>query len=166
MAIFIRLRQHLQCLGFIAFDVPHGATIRLSLNCLISQFSFVITLAFLVMETEADFNTKVQCACSLMSIFYCASEIILFTLQKQTFFDLMENVQEINKSRKRKYGSIVSTIYSVADTKLELFTSRLIFFVNVIIYIFSFSLTWSYSYYNYYIKDMGADAFIPSVPSK
>lgn len=169
MAIFARLKKHLGLLGLVAFDRPHGEAIRIFLNGFIvftSSYSVVITVAFLIIERDAKFSTKVQCTGALISVIYCAVVAIIFTRQKKLFFDIVDELQEIINTRKRKYASVVTTLYNKTHANFEFFTVGMIVFMNAFIYTLSFSVIVFASYYNYYVKEMGEDSFIPSVPSE
>lgn len=169
MQIFNKLKNYLSYLGFGEFDRPHATTIRIVLNCfiiIISSYSVVITIAFLIIERDAAFNVKVQCTGAMFSVVYCAVVAIIFTRQKKLFFDIVHDTEEIIANRERKYASVVSAVYNEANANFEVFTVRMIFFMNVFIYTFSFSIIMCVSYYYYYAKDMGEEAFIASVPSK
>lgn len=165
MAIFVNLKQYARFLGYLQFDKPYAKAISIVLSIFVTIGCIGIcctTLTYLLME-ENDLHDQIQCVSSMFAVSLVIWIAGYFSYYKQHFLDEIDNMEMQIIAAERKHNT---TCYQQTMAEFEDFTFKIILFVNMGLVIGAATippiLT---SYYNYYVKDMGAASFTGE-PSK
>lgn len=166
MAIFMELKRFLRYLGFIDFDGPYA-----HLYAIFSKIFIIFTIlggigmqaGYFILEENLTISKQIQCVVGIIGDLYCVVIFFTFSTQTKLFLDIIDVIEKRIEERERKFNR---PIYKMRCDQVEFLTVMVRMLLIGLIIAMLVVPTTIYSYFNYYVNDMGEDSFFQAFPSK
>lgn len=159
MQIFTELKRFLRYVGLLEFNTPNAHKIAIILQTIALLVQIIVllpTMAFLLFDKDAVLGDRIQCLATFLSYAYCVLVFSIFLFRKQEFLGMITVLERTIDERNRKY---VRTVYTEMNDEVEQLSVKVKIFVGGLVTPMLMTPPMVVSFFNYYVRDMGAESF-------